>query len=274
MITNSFDPHSREIVKAANTIRQEEKDFAKGFSMDTIILTFSGKLIDALWKENWIEPLGNGLSIGSAAYRSPIFRIRNTSIGVVLSGIGAPMIAAILEELSTLFGARNYIVFGSSGALTALPEGHLIVPTQAYRDEGTSYHYAPPGDYIEVRNAAKLARLFDTLGIDYVQGKTWTTDAFYRETEHNREKRVAEGCLCVEMECSAAQAVCDYRGLELYQFVYAADSLDGEWARRILGDLEMDARMKYFAIAWELAKCIGQSSHDLTEKAGHEEHPV
>ena len=62
----------------------------------------------------------------------------------------------------------------------------------------------------------------------------------------------------MEMECSAAQAVCDYRGLELYQFVYAADSLDGEWARRILGDLEMDARMRYFFLAREIAKHISQ----------------
>lgn len=52
-----------------------------------------------------------------------------------------------------------------------------------------------------------LVQFFDELGINYVEGKTCTTDAFYRETEHNREKRVAEGCLCVEMECSAAQAV-------------------------------------------------------------------
>ena len=256
MITDSFDPAGEEIVKAKDTISQKDKDLARRFSIHTFILTFSGKLIAALREEGLIQPLHEDLTIGSAAYRTPIFRIRDSSIGVVLSGIGAPMIAGILEELSTLFHARNYIVFGSCGALTDLPEGRLIVPTQACRDEGTSYHYAPPGDYIAVRNAAKLARLFDELGIEYVQGKTWTTDAFYRETERNREKRAREGCLCVEMECSAAQAVCDYRGLELYQFVYAADSLEGKWARRILGDLEKDTRIKYFSVAWEIAKRI------------------
>ena len=256
MITDSFDPKSAEIVKAKNTIPQKDKELAHAFFIDTFILTFSGKLIDALREKGLIEPLDKDLTIGSAAYKSPVFHIPNTSVGVVLSGIGAPMIAAIIEELTTLFHARSYIVFGSCGALTALPEGHIIVPTHAYRDEGTSYHYAAAGDYIEVRNAAKLTQIFDELGIDYVEGRTWTTDAFYRETENNREKRVADGCLCVEMECSAAQAVCDYRGLELYQFVYAADSLNGEWARRILGDLEMDARMWYFFVAWEIAKRI------------------
>ncbi len=256
MIIDSFDPQSPEIVKARDTISLKDKELARGFPIHTVILTFSGKLIDALREKGLIEPLHETLTIGSAAYKSPIFHIPDTSTGVVLSGIGAPMIAAILEELTTLFPLRNCIVFGSCGALTDLPEGHVVVPTHAYRDEGTSYHYAAAGDYIEVRNAAKLAHILDSLGIDYVEGRTWTTDAFYRETAHNRDKRVAEGCLCVEMECSAAQAVCDYRGLELYQFVYAADSLSGEWARRILGDLEMDARMQYFFLAREIAKRI------------------
>lgn len=256
MITNSFDPIGREIVRAVDTVPESIKALARPFPLETFLLTFSGKLIAALREAGIIEELDPRLTIGSAAFKMPIFRIRGTRFGVALSGNGAPMIAAVMEELMTLFPARNFILFGSCGALTALPEGRLILPTQACRDEGTSYHYAPPGDYIVIRNAEKLAGILDELGVDYVMGKTWTTDAFYRETENNRQKRVAEGCLCVEMECSAAQAVCDLRGRELFPFVYAADSLEGTWARRILGDLEKDARMKYFYLAWEIAKRI------------------
>ena len=102
----------------------------------------------------------------------------------------------------------------------------------------------------------KLAALLDRLGVDYVCGKTWTTDAFYRETESNTARRVGEGCVCVEMECSALQAVCDFRGAALYQFVYAADSLHGTWNRRILGELEKDARLQYFGLAWEIVKAL------------------
>lgn len=253
MITDAFDPVSREIVRAEDAVRETDKEIAAGFALDTFILTFSERLIGALREENVIEPLDERLRVGSSAYKSPVFRIRGTSVGVALTGIGAPMVAAMLEELAVLFPARRFILFGSCGALTALPEGKLIVPTHACRDEGTSYHYAPPDDYITVRNAPVLTRIFDELGVGYVTGRTWTTDAFYRETERNRDERVAEGCVCVEMECAAAQAVCDYRGWELYQFVYAADSLDGDWARRILGRMETDARMKYFALAREVA---------------------
>ena len=62
--------------------------------------------------------------------------------------------------------------------------------------------------------------------------------------------------ICVDMECSAFQAVCDFRGLELYQFVYTADSLNGSWSRRILGHLEMDARLAYFVLAEKIAERI------------------
>ena len=107
-----------------------------------------------------------------------------------------------------------------------------------------------------IRNADRLMEIFDELGVEYIAGKTWTTDAFYRETEAARDKRISEGCVCVEMECSALQAVCDFRGLELYQFVYAADSLNDKWARRILGNLEMDSRMAYFVLAEKIAGWI------------------
>lgn len=60
-------------------------------------------------------------------------------------------------------------------------------------------------------------------GIPYVKGKTWTTDAFYRETINNFEIRKADGCISVEMECSAIQAMCDFRNLNVYMFLTCGD---------------------------------------------------
>ena len=49
-------------------------------------------------------------------------------------------------------------MFGGSGCLNKeIARGKVMVPTAAYRDEGTSYHYASASDYIEVRNADKVA---------------------------------------------------------------------------------------------------------------------
>lgn len=80
--------------------------------------------------------------------------------------------------------------FGSCGSLDkSITGGHLIVPNAAYRDEGTSYHYAPASDYIEIKTAGKLAQIFDEIGVPFIQTKTWTTDGFYRETQNNAAKR-------------------------------------------------------------------------------------
>lgn len=57
----------------------------------------------------------------------------------------------------------------------------------AYRDEGTSYHYAPASDYITIKNSDVVAKFMETAGLPYVQGKTWTTDAVHRETKANFE---------------------------------------------------------------------------------------
>ncbi len=254
MITESFDPHSREIITARMAIPEEDHALAQAFDLPCFILFFSGNLMNALLETGGIEALDPGLRIGSAAGRWPICRIPGTRIGVALTGIGAPAAAAEVEELRALFGARRFLLFGSCGALTEIPPGRLILPAAAWRDEGVSYHYAPTADTISIPGAGRLAQIFDELGVDYVSGMTWTTDAFYRETEGNRRRRVEAGCICVEMECGALQAVCDFRGLEFYPFLYSADSLDGEWSRRILGNLERDSRLRFFALAETIAR--------------------
>jgi len=150
-------------------------------------------------------------------------------------------------------------MFGSAGILDKeITAGKVIIPTHAYRDEGFSYHYAPPEHYIKIKNSLKVAAAFETMGIPYVLGKTWTTDAIYRETRDNMLARKAEGCLTVEMECAGVQAVCDYRELEYYDFLISGDLLDSPvWDCRILGGpQERVHQLKNFYLALELAIII------------------
>ena len=256
MIIDSFHPDSKELIDPRKAVPEKTIEAAKKYRIRSFILVFSYKLVEELTKQGVLEILDVEVSFGSSAMKNPVYRIKGTDTGVLLTGVGATMASAMVEELFAAFGCRNFIVFGSCGALVEIPEGKLIVPTEAYRDEGISYHYAEAADYIKVKNAGKLMEIFDELGVEYITGKTWTTDAFYRETEEDRDRRALEGCICVEMECSALQAVCDFRGLELYQFFYAADSLNDKWARRILGNLEMDARMAYFVLVEKIAERI------------------
>lgn len=69
--------------------------------------------------------------------------------------------------------------------------------------------------------------------IPFVTGRTWTTDAPYRETRARVERRVAEGCLTVEMEAAAFIAATRYRKARFGQVLYAGDSLAGPvWEER------------------------------------------
>lgn len=111
-----------------------------------------------------------------------------------------------------------------------------------------------PSDYVSIETADKLAKILDDLEIPYVKGKTWTTDAIYRETIGNMEKRKSEGCISVEMECASLAAMCKFRGVEFLQFLYSADNLDSEkWEKRILGNLDLSERERYMMIAFEIA---------------------
>ena len=108
--------------------------------------------------------------------------------------------------------------------------GHVIVATAAVRDEGTSYHYLPASREVAPTDDA-VAAIVATLErheIPFVTGKTWTTDALYRETRGKVARRAAEGCLTVEMEAAAFFAVARFRGVSFGQMLYAGDDLSGD----------------------------------------------
>ena len=70
-------------------------------------------------------------------------------------------------------------------------------------------------------------------GVPHVTGATWTTYAIYRETRDKLGRRVAEGCLTVEMEAAAFFAVATFRGVTFAQVLYAGDDLSGDaWDER------------------------------------------
>jgi len=150
-------------------------------------------------------------------------------------GIGAALSAALLEE-TIAFGCRKFIACGGCGVLAeGLDVGHLIVISAAVRDEGVSYHYLPPAREVNASPAGinALSGVLDQRGLPYRLGKTWTTDAPYRETAQKIAQRRAEGCLTVEMEAAGLLAVAQFRQVILGQVVYGGDDLSGsEWDHR------------------------------------------
>ena len=145
-------------------------------------------------------------------------------------GVGAPMAAAKLEEAIAL-GCRKFIACGGCGALEReLMVGNLIVPTSAVRDEGVSYHYLAPSREVAPSEVGVTA-LKETLRaqqVPYRTGKTWTTDAPFRETRPKIDRRRAEGCIAVEMESAAFFAVAQFRRITFAQVLYAGDDVSGD----------------------------------------------
>lgn len=150
-------------------------------------------------------------------------------------GVGAPLAAGLLEEVIAL-GCRKFIVCGSAGVLRSeLEVGKLVIPTSAVRDEGTSYHYLSPAREVhQDRDAVNaITETLNARKLDFELVKTWTTDAFYRETAAKIALRRAEGCSTVEMEAAALFAVAQFRNVKLGQILYAGDDVAAaEWQSR------------------------------------------
>jgi uridine phosphorylase len=167
----------------------------------------------------------------------PLYELdyKNEKISLIQAGVGAPMAAAQIEEISAM-GCKKFIACGMCGVLQKeLTVGHLIIPISAVRDEGTSYHYVKPSREI-IANEHIVQIIENKLQeekIPYIKAKTWTTDAFYRETPAKIAQRKNEGCVAVEMETSAYIAVSQYNNVEFGQILCSGDSLAGEeWDKR------------------------------------------
>jgi uridine phosphorylase len=169
--------------------------------------------------------------------RHPLYEVAmdGRRLAVFQPGLTAPFAAAMLDEVIA-YGCRKFIACGGAGVLDReIGVGHIVVPVSAVRDEGTSYHYAAPSREIEAspEGVAAIERILEKHGHEYVLGKTWTTDAFYRETPNKVALRRSEGCITVEMEAAAFFAVAQFRGVQFAQMLYGGDDVSGsEWDRR------------------------------------------
>ena len=251
MITDSFDNKSEAIINP-----QINENAPK---VDACIITFSNVIEEFVLKNYENRQIA---SFKFVTGTTPIYGIdyKGKTFAFYKTYVGAPACVGSIEDALSAIRTDKYIVFGGAGCLNReIAHGKVMIPTEAYRDEGTSYHYAPAADYITVKNADIVAKFMQENGIPYVKGKTWTTDSFYRETVNNFQKHKSDGCISVEMECAALQAMCDFRGLNFYTFFTSGDLLDApKWDIR-----HKDGEMKgtqhdsrHFDIALELARYI------------------
>jgi uridine phosphorylase len=164
-----------------------------------------------------------------------VMEVGGRECAVYQPGISAAFAAAMLDEVIA-HGCTKFIACGAAGVLDrTIDPGHIIVPVSAVRDEGASYHYMPPSREVEadLAGVSAIERVLREHDRPYTKGKTWTTDAFYRETPEKVALRRSEGCITVEMEAAAFFAVARFRGVTFAQMLYGGDDVSGEeWDHR------------------------------------------
>ena len=181
--------------------------------------------VDKYAEQNHCRQIGEFIS---ATKIYPIFvtEVREKQICLCQAPVGAPAAVQIMDYLIG-YGVKKIISAGSCGTLKDLPENEFLVPVEALRCEGTSYHYLPPARTVSVSPAAVAAieTALKENGIRCRRCRTWTTDGFFRETKEIVGYRKSEGFDTVEMECASLAACAKFRKAVFGQILFTADTL-------------------------------------------------
>ena len=153
MIIDSFDT-SEPILKLEHFYGE------KGHLLDKCLVILSREIFAYIQSHYDLKQVG---LIGGSSYSVPIyaFEYKGETIGVYLSPMGSVLCAGNIAECAYITGATKFVMFGSCGALDKeFTKGKFVIPTQAYRDEGTSYHFMPPSAFVNINNLDKVDAIF------------------------------------------------------------------------------------------------------------------
>jgi len=222
-----FDPTPEAVIEPSAVIEAQDVP-------EHCVISFFGDIIEKVSAEKNAKILTNNKWEDGP---HPVYEIEHQGrrLAYFHSAVGAAISTGLLEQVIAL-GCRKFIVCGGCGVLEKeIAVGSLIVVTIAIRDEGVSYHYLPPGREVQAneRGVNALEVELKRQNIPYRLGKTWTTDAPFRETADKIAKRREEGCVVVEMEAAGLMAVAQFRDVVLGQILYGGDDLSSsEWEHR------------------------------------------
>lgn len=165
-----------------------------------------------------------------ACYHSELYSFEHEgkTLGILPCVVGAPYATIVIEQLF-MSGCNLVISVTSAGIIN---EEHVTrkfaLITESVRDEGTSYHYQPADKKARLQpDLYKKLTDSSTVGIDtlYFEGKSWTTDAPYRETQSAIDAMKDKGVTCVEMESSALYSVAEKTGNDVICFAHLTNTM-------------------------------------------------
>jgi len=222
-----FDPAERAIIEPSDVVKEAR-------ASEYCVISFDRATVEKVAEDYKAKVVFEDRGVyGSNAFYQ--FEYNDRQIVFFSPIIGASLAGGFLEEAIAL-GCRKFVACGTSGVLSRdIAVGHIIVPDEAIRDEGLSYHYLPPGRAARPGTKAfeAIVSTLEEQKVPHIVAKTWTTDGLFRETPGKIKRRKDEGCLTVEMEAAALFAVAEFRKVELGMMLSGCDDVSGQvWDKR------------------------------------------
>jgi uridine phosphorylase len=155
------------------------------------------------------------------------FDVAGYHVGIVGRVVGAAFAVLVAEELFAS-GCQLLVSLTSAGQITPSgPPPYFVVIDRALRDEGTSYHYAPPAEFAEAdpRLVERAAVALAEIGPRTVVGSSWTTDAPFRETVEAIGAARSKGILAVEMEAAALYTFARFAGVPVLCLAHVTNTM-------------------------------------------------
>lgn len=207
-----------------NLLREarRQKKLSECFVPRVCILDPDGDIVRYLQK-NGSQPNSCWACYHSDMYTSTY---NDLKFGIIGCAVGASY-AVLLAEQLFVSGCELLISVTSAGKLNELITKDYLLIEDTIRDEGTSYHYlsAEERSTLDADLNSRLRGLFDNVGLSVQPGKSWTTDAPYRETETAIADAKRDGADCVEMEASALYAFGKVKSKAVVCFAHLTNSM-------------------------------------------------
>jgi uridine phosphorylase len=175
-----------------------------------------------------------------ACYHTDLYGLDYAGLcyGIVGRAVGAPFAVLVAEELFAS-GCQLLLSVTSAGQIAPIQAPpYFIIIDRALRDEGTSYHYVPPGDYSAAdKQLVRLAeQALAAADVSAKVGAAWTTDAPFRETREAIAAAQADGICAVEMEAAALYAFAAARRKQVLCLAHVTNQMG-----QVEGDFEKGA---------------------------------
>ena len=159
------------------------------------------------------------------------FNNQGIKTGIIGCAVGSSF-AVLLAEQLFVSGCELLISVTSAGIINQplQPGTQFLLITEALRDEGTSYHYMPAGQKSHLNTGLfeKITTLTTMNELHLEYGKSWTTDAPYRESATAIAKANDYGAVSVEMEAAALYAFAEVRDKSVICYAHLTNTMAQE----------------------------------------------